>query len=234
MPSIEPRLPAPAAHPNVREFSDPFKYPSTYVLKNIPGLRDPAALDAFEYEADALRSNHLRIQRIADTFDLAHLKAIHQQLFQDVYAWAGETRTVNISKNGTQFAQAAFIDSSMAKIAADLAEEKHLTGLDRPDFIARLAHHFAELNAVHPFREGNGRATREFLAQLAHSAGYRLDQTHIEQVTGDWVLASRLSAMGDLSAVERIFGRAVETALTHSVRTRCAGCRADSQQRSPG
>ena len=196
----------------MREFSDPYRYPGTHVLKNIPGLRDPAALDAFEYEAGAIRSSQLSLQPLTGALDLAHLKAIHQQLFQDVYDWAGETRTVNISKNGNQFAQVAFIDSSMAKIAADLANEKHLRGLDKPDFIARLAHHFAELNAVHPFREGNGRATREFLAQLARGAGYRLDQTRIEQVTGDWVLASRLSAVGDLSAVERIFGRAVRPA----------------------
>ena len=193
----------------MREFSDPYRYPGTHVLKNIPGLRDPAALDTFEYEAGAIRSSQLSLQPLTGAFDLAHLKAIHQQLFQDVYDWAGETRTVNISKNGNQFAQVAFIDSSMAKIASDLTNEKHLSGLNRPAFIARLAYHFAELNAVHPFREGNGRATREFLEQLARGAGYRFDQTRIEQVKGNWVLASRLSAVGDLSAVERIFGDAV-------------------------
>jgi cell filamentation protein len=89
-------------------------------------------------------------------------------------------RTVEIGKGGTPFAQSAYIESEAKHLSASLAAEKYLRGLDKPRFVERLTHYHADLNALHLFREGNGRSTRELVAQLAREAGYEFDQTRIE------------------------------------------------------
>lgn len=114
-----------------REFGDPYAYPGTQVLRNIPGIRDEAALRAFEYEQAAIRTRELRDAPIPGKFDLEHLKAIHAYVFQDVYAWAGQLRTVNISKNGDAFAQPAFIEGAGRQLSTALAKENNLQGLER-------------------------------------------------------------------------------------------------------
>jgi|SRR6202451_4255683 cell filamentation protein len=88
---------------SMTENSDPYLYPGTSVLKNLRGLGDPELLARFE-----ARQTHRRIAELIDTpveggFNVAHLKAIHRHIFQDVYEWAGEFRTVNISKGGQLF-----------------------------------------------------------------------------------------------------------------------------------
>ena len=100
-----------------REFADPYVYSGTDVLKNKPGLRDEGALRTFEYEQTASRAQDLNSKPIAGKFDLDHLKAIHKHLFQDVYEWAGEVRTVNFRKDAVPFAPPAFIQSYSATLA---------------------------------------------------------------------------------------------------------------------
>lgn len=67
------------------------------------------------------------------------------------------------------------IEPYLGGVLAQLAAEQHLRGLDRDPFIDRLTHYLAELNATHPFREGNGRTQRPFVQQLAEDAGYHID-----------------------------------------------------------
>lgn len=195
-----------------REFGDPHVYPGTQVLRNIPGIRDEATLRDFEYEQTKLRIEELREQPIPGKFDLAHLKAIHAHVFQDVYEWAGQIRTVGISKNGDRFAQPAFIEGAGKQLGAALAKEDFLRGHEKPQMVERLAFHYAEWNALHPFREGNGRATRELIGQLAREAGYDLDQTRIDNSKDQWNDAARRSFRGDLVPVTRIFSEAVRPA----------------------
>jgi Fic/DOC family len=134
------------------KFVDPYAYPGTDVLKNKPGIRNEQVLRTFEYEQTARRAQELNRKPIAEKFDLDHLKAIHKHLFRDVYAWAGEVRTVNISKDSLGFAPAPYIESHGRTVAADLAKENYLKGLGKPKFVERLAHHFTEFNVLHPFR----------------------------------------------------------------------------------
>lgn len=192
-----------------REFADLYVYPGTRVLRNIPGIRDDATLRDFEYEQTKLRIEELRENPIPGKFDLEHLKAIHAHVFQDVYEWAGKIRTVNISKNGDAFAQPAFIESSAKQISAAIAEENNLQGLEKPKFVERLAQHYADWNALHPFREGNGRVTRELIGQIARQAGYELDQTRIDNSKEQWNIAARRSFHGDLSPVSAILTEAI-------------------------
>jgi cell filamentation protein len=124
---------------------------------------------------------------VKGAFDVSHLKATHQYIFQDVFAWAGQFRTVNISKGGNSFARADFIDLSLNDLFRKLAKENFLKELSQPAFIERLAFFLGEINAVHPFREGKGRTQREFIRQLALTAGRIINWRY---VTRDQMIAA--------------------------------------------
>lgn len=189
---------------------DPYTDPATGVLFNKRGYRHPEVLRQFEYEQTEVRIAELRETPITGDFDLVHLRAIHAYVFQDVYDWAGEVRAaVNISKGGSSFTPASRIEEEAQRVTGSLSAENHLRGLAKEQFVDRLAHYYAEINKLHPFREGNGRATREFIGQLARAAGYELDQTRIDNDKGEWNLAAKRSFVGDLQAVKEIFREAV-------------------------
>ena len=120
-------------------------------------------------------------QPIAGRFDFAHLCAMHHHLFQDVYAWAGEVRTVDISRDNSRFAHAPMIEGYLRGELAKLPRENWLRGLPPAPFVARLAYYMGEINATHPFREGNGRTQRAFCALLAEQAGYFIDFESVDQ-----------------------------------------------------
>jgi cell filamentation protein, protein adenylyltransferase len=118
---------------------------------------------------------NLQTAPLPGRFDLEHLKAIHRYIFQDVYGWAGQLRTVNISKGTSTFGFYQYIESHLQQTLSDLPRENYLQGLAQQAFVARAAHYLAEINAAHPFREGNGRTQREFIRELALKAGFRLN-----------------------------------------------------------
>jgi cell filamentation protein len=169
------------------ENTDPYLYPGTDVLKTLRGFRDNKLLAEFEAEATARRLLRLNAMPTKGDFNTAHLKAIHQSIFQDVYSWAGKFRTVNISKGGHSFARADFVEPALDDMFRKLAVEKHLTGRDGPTFVKRSAFFLGEINAAHPFREGNGRTQREFIRQLTHAAGFTL---HWRRITRDQMIAA--------------------------------------------
>ncbi len=106
---------------------------------------------------------------------VAHFQAIHHHIFQDVYPWAGRPRRVRISKGGSAFCYPEHIAQQLKRVFADLRSQTWLRGRDAKTFAAGAAHFLAELNAVHPFRDGNGRTQLAFLAVLADQAGHPLD-----------------------------------------------------------
>lgn len=110
------------------------------------------------------------------------------------------------------FAPTSFVESYSSTVATDLAKEGHLKGLEKPKFVERLAHYFTEFNAVHPFREGNGRATREFVGQLARQAGYELDQTSIDNSSDQWNQAAAAARAGSMKALEAVFQDSIRPA----------------------
>src|SRR5215471_3213514 len=112
------------------ESSDPYTYSGTDVLRNLFDICDPNHLAAFEANATAARLIELDAAPIVGRFDVAHLKAIHRYIFQDVYGWAGEFRTVNISKSGHLFAVAAFIEPALQDVMGKLASEHLLKEAD--------------------------------------------------------------------------------------------------------
>jgi cell filamentation protein len=157
------------------ENSDPYLHPGTNVLKNLRGLTDPELLERFEARRTHYRVSELIDNPIPGRFDVGHLKAIHRYIFQDVYEWAGQFRTVNISKGGHLFGLATFLEPALQQVLTKLAAENHLIELDANTFAGRAAYFLGELNAAHPFREGNGRAQREFIRELGLKAGHYID-----------------------------------------------------------
>lgn len=147
-------------------------YPDSPVLINRLGICHEDALEAAE-----IALTQARIEQFEPDFDdisLNALQHIHRHLFQDLYDWAGQIRTVDLSKGTTRFANVSRIVPEADKLFRQLANERHLAGLQRPQFVARLAHYYCELNVIHPFRDGNGRAQRLLFEILCINAGYAL------------------------------------------------------------
>jgi cell filamentation protein len=160
---------------------DTYCYPGTDVLRNKAEITNAEDLDAYEGELSTLRSIEILENPVVGQFDLAHLQRIHLALFQDVYDWAGKIRTVDISRGNSRFANVRFIEFAANDIFNELARKNWLKGLDADALSKRLAHYLSEINALHPFREGNGRVQRIFISQLSQSAGYQLDYSDLEQ-----------------------------------------------------
>jgi len=177
-------------------------YPDSEVLMNKLGIRDMNKLHSFERRLTMLRLSELLDKPIVGQFNLEHLQRIHKYIFQDVYEWAGQIRTVDIAK-GNMFCNVKFIKPQAEVIFGNLEKENYLTGLEEDVFVKRLAYYFAEINALHPFREGNGRSQREFIRSLALYNGYIISFAKIG--TEDMLKASRDSFLCDYREMERIF-----------------------------
>jgi fido (protein-threonine AMPylation protein)/predicted kinase len=157
-----------------------YEYPGTEVLINIPGIRDAEQLKRYEAIVTKERLSQLALQPVKEAFDLEHLKQIHQFIFKDVYPFAGMLREENIAKDFFTFAPTQHMESSAKDLFSQLRKEDNLKGLPIDRFADRAAHYMAEINVLHPFREGNGRTQREYIRQLAKNAGYDLDWSKLD------------------------------------------------------
>jgi cell filamentation protein, protein adenylyltransferase len=158
---------------------DPYTDPVTGVLLNQLGLETAAELEAAERDITHAALILLGESPAHPGYDLPHLCEIHRRIFGDIYGWAGQVRTVSIAK-GSLFCLPQYIESSATEIFHALRSENLLRDLDKEAFVARLAYYLGEVNAIHPFREGNGRTQRAFFQQLAREAGYALDWQHLD------------------------------------------------------
>lgn len=162
--------------------TDPYVYPGSNVLKNLAGIEDRDRLQQFEAISTADRISELHVRPIPGGFDISHLQRIHRHIFQDVYAWGGEFRTVDIRKEGEfWFCRHEFIEQSLRDLFNRLSAEDHLKGSTPSQFGPRAGYYMNEVNAIHPFREGNGRAQREFVRELGLNTGLRVDWARVTQ-----------------------------------------------------
>jgi cell filamentation protein len=161
-------------------FDDPYCYKGTGVLRNKAGLRDSAALEAFELEMTSLRAE----EPLPDgRFGPAHYCAVHRHLFQDVYARAGRYRTVRTSKAGNPFCFPEHIEAQMEKLFAQLRDGPIFALPGRKAFAEAAAQFLGELNAIHPFREGNGRSQLAFMHLVGLRAGRPFDFAGVKRET---------------------------------------------------
>ncbi len=165
-------------------------YPNSNVLKNKLGIVNQEKLHIVERQLTAIRIEDLIHKPVRGSFDLKHLQDIHFYIFQDLYTWAGNLRKVDIAK-GNMFCNVMFLEDQAAQIFGAIRKDNYLKNLDRGDFARRLAFHFSEINALHPFREGNGRTQRQFIRELALYNHYALD---FSKATGDEMLAASVDS----------------------------------------
>ncbi len=182
--------------------SDPYIDTSHQVLRNRLGILDRVELERTEAALSAVRLYELAHNPVRGRFDLNHLKQIHKRLFSDIYSWADELRTVDISKGNTRFAHHAHIDSYAPIITNALDREGQLKGLPPDKFSNHAGHYLGELNVLHPFREGNGRTLRAFFRQLAHEAGYEILWHRIDREAN--IQASVAAYQGDSSRLAKL------------------------------
>ncbi len=185
------------------EWDQEYCYPHSGVLINKLGIKDHDELVTAEREITSLKIAVAKAEPIPGEFDFEHLKRIHKFIFEDIYTWAGEYRHVNIAK-GNQFCLHQNIEMYAGSICGKLKAENYL--IDCNDNVAhRLAYYLSEINVLHPFREGNGRAQRLFIEYLADYAGYKVDFSNVS--AKEMIVASAESFARDYTKINEMFER---------------------------
>lgn len=151
--------------------ADPYVYPGTRTLINKFDIHDAGQLRELEYELTQQRMRE-PLPSIELTPEGYH--ALHKHIFQDVYDWAGVSRVGDLAKGITVFAPARFLESELEKCFEAIRLDSRLESPVVEHFIEGAAEHINEINARHPFREGNGRTQRALLEVLTDRAGHHL------------------------------------------------------------
>lgn len=185
--------------------NDPYCYPGTTTLVNLLDLRDDQELA--DAERDVTYDAAITLEFAPPPYDLAYLQAIHRWLFREVYAWAGDLRSVDISKGATRFCVSGRIVPEAAKVFRTMDSFQWFDGMARSQLVEHVAEAFGELNVVHPFREGNGRAQRILFEQLIVSAGYEISWDDVDPV--EWIVANVAAYQVDYAPLREIFGRCI-------------------------
>ncbi len=191
---------------------DPYVYPGTSVLRNHDGVRDAQLLAQREHDASNLRLLQLQGNPLPGRYDLAHLQALHRHIFGDIYPWAGEIRTVALAK-GDLFALPQHIKPYLSSILDQLPAEDYLRDMPREQLAHRLAYYLAEINSVHPFREGNGRAQRAFVGQLAYQADHFIAWDRLDPQRN--IDASRQAHHGNEQPLRAVLDQLTEPLTAH-------------------
>lgn len=151
---------------------------SNGVFKNKLGIDDEDKLNSLEAELTSINLAGFLIHPVKGKLDFKHYKKIHKEIFGDLFAFAGKTRTVSMSKGTTAFCIWMFIDEQCEKtfnlIHKELLENKKYREIDKKEFVKLIAKYMTELNIIHPFREGNGRTLREYFRLLCFKCEYEL------------------------------------------------------------
>jgi len=174
------------------------------VLENLLGIRDPQEMKRIEAEVVSLRLAELYAEHPDGKLDYAYLCRIHRHLFGDLYPMAGKTRSVDIAKGGSAFCYVQFIEDEQRRIFRQM-QRRFLTGMTQTEAAKHLAWLASELNALHPFREGNGRAIRAFMVIAAQRYGYQLDYSRVSE---ERRLQADIDAFtGRISELEQVYAQ---------------------------
>ncbi len=182
-------------------------YKDSDVLVNKFDIHDNKKLEEIERKIVLAKLYELRQNHQIGNFDITHFVGIHKFLFEDIYPFAGLFRNENIAKGNFSFAEWEYIEDQLKKLLDQLKEENYLQNLDRDTFIKRLSYYMAELNVLHPFREGNGRTIREFIRQLAYKNGYVLN---LKNINPKEMLHACIRSVVDTTQLETIISECLE------------------------
>lgn len=156
-------------------------YPDTSVLKNKLHITDGKLLKEAEEEITAVKLFEMLKTPVRGNFTKSHLMNIHKFIFMDIYPFAGKIRKESISKMDTMFCHPDAIEKELDKLFARIKEQNMLHETIEEQIFQNLAYIMAELNIIHPFREGNGRAIREFVRLMAKRLGYSINWGNVEK-----------------------------------------------------
>ena len=188
---------------------DPLCYAGTTVLRNRLDLTDDQALHDAERTLSEIAATSIDFD--LPPYDLPYLQRIHRTLFVDVYEWAGELRTVDISKGGTHFCNVTRIEAESAKLFRRLAAANWYEGMTRQQLVCAVAELYGDLNMIHPFREGNGRAQRILFDHIIINAGYEISWWEVEE--HECIQANIDAVVCDYQLMTRIFHRCIGQAI---------------------
>ena len=177
-------------------------YKDSDVLINKLNITNDEDLYNAERELVSYRTYELNEMPLKGNFDFKYLKDIHKYLFQDIYRWAGDIRNCNIAKQDL-FCLAEHIESFGNDVFKKLKQEKCFINYDNGTKLDKLVELFVDINALHPFREGNGRSQRLFIESLAKINGIYLDLTNVSKM--DMIIASHESINGDYEKLKEMF-----------------------------
>ena len=186
------------------EWDERYCYPHSNVLKNKLNITDVEKLKIAEREITSLRLARAKIEPVVGNFDLKHLCDIHKYIFGDIYEWAGELRWVNIAK-GNVFCAAQYIETQADALFNKLHQEQCLATIVTEEMPLRLAYYLSEINVIHPFREGNGRAHRLFVEYLAAKNGYIVDFSSV--TSEEMIMASDAAFVCDYAKMNALMKR---------------------------
>ncbi len=171
-------------------------YKGTNLLKNKIAIRDAQTLKSFEEEIVSAKTYALIQNPIPGKFTKTHLFHIHKFLFGDIYPFAGHIRKEQISKGDTMFYPPGAIDSALKELFVKIKAFQH--HFERERLLEQTAYLMAELNIIHPFREGNGRTIREFIRQWLLHYDIKLNWGNIER---ELILEASVQSVDDAAAL---------------------------------
>lgn len=193
---------------------DPYLYPGTQTLINSEDIHDPDELEL----AERLITRVAMRRPMEPPPDMSPegLQAIHRHIFEEIYPWAGELRTINLAKpltekESVEFLEGPFVRPNLMRFFGELADDSFLNGLDADKFAYRAAVYIEDLNFIHPFRDGNGRVQRFFLEHLARQAGHTLDRLKIR--AEDWMAGAKQSHRQPINGDHDIMTRTIRQAI---------------------
>ncbi len=181
-------------------------YEGTTCLVNKLGIRDEKKLSEIEAGITFAKAVMLEETPINGDFGFEHFKKIHEFLLCDLYEWAGQVRTVDISKKRTKFLDAASIESIGTKCFAKV-KDGYFENLSFDEFVKRIAKFYNDVNYIHPFREGNGRTQRIYFTQLIRHYGYDINFADVD--TDELMIATIQASSGVMDFLVEFFENSI-------------------------
>lgn len=183
-------------------------YPDSDVLRNKLNIRDKEELKQAEEEFTAVKQLVLLQEPIKGHFTKTHLMRIHRFLLEDVYSFAGHIRRERISKGSTAFYPPDMIDRQLGRVFDEIHEKKMLLEQNAEKQIQNLSHVMAELNIIHPFREGNGRSIRELIRCMGLEYGLYLNWGNTDR---DTLINAAIASVDDDMAFCDVLAQCLES-----------------------
>ncbi len=187
-------------------------YENTSVLINKFDIRNEEKLNALEQSITSVLIAKASMDIPFESVHFDFYKALHRYVFSDIYEWAGEIRSVNMSKKGTNFCPVDKIEENGLRIFNNLQKSNFLKDLSNEEFLDRFVELYCELNYIHPFREGNGRIQRLFLSMLLNHIGKKINFADIDDDL--FMIATIKSVSGDIFMLKDIFKEHIKESQT--------------------